>query len=235
MSEQNALSPSMQDCLEAILELEERDNSVRITDIANKLKIAKASVNQTIGKFKDMGLVRQQVYGPVELTDDGRDTANKIIQRHRKLKKFLYEVLGVDPETAEKDACLMEHAVSPQTMECLTSFLCRNGYIDEDESTDCSCSDSISCQTFCARKHENDDSIVKKPLSELKTGERGIVLKVASKGEVRRRIMEMGIITGTEIVVKGFAPLGDPMELGIKGYSLSLRKAEAAGIIVELI
>jgi len=78
-------------------------------------------------------------------------------------------------------------------------------------------------------------NVIKKALSELKVGEKGKVVKVASKGTVRRRIMEMGIITGTEILVKGFAPLGDPMELGIKGYSLSLRKAEAADIIVELI
>lgn len=76
-------------------------------------------------------------------------------------------------------------------------------------------------------------NIITKALSELKVGEKGKVVRVASKGAVRRRIMEMGIISGAEISVKGFAPFGDPMELGIKGYSLSLRKAEALDIIVE--
>jgi Fe2+ transport system protein FeoA len=47
--------------------------------------------------------------------------------------------------------------------------------------------------------------------------------------------MEMGITPGAEILVKGFAPLGDPMEFGIKGYSLSMRKSEASDIIVEMI
>jgi len=134
MSQIMTLSASMQDYLEAILELEEEEKTVRITDIANKLKIAKASVNQTINKFKDMGLVRHQVYGPVELTEAGRELADKIIQRHRKLRQFLIEVLGVDTSIAEKDACLMEHAVSPQTMEQLTDFLCRNGYIVENSN-----------------------------------------------------------------------------------------------------
>ena len=67
----------MQDYLEAILELEERGESVRVTDIANKLQIAKASVNQTINKFKKKGLVRQEMYGPVELTQEGRSLAER--------------------------------------------------------------------------------------------------------------------------------------------------------------
>ena len=63
MPEVKKLSASMQDYLEAILELEESEDTVRVTDIANKLQIAKASVNQTINKFKKKGLVRQQIYG----------------------------------------------------------------------------------------------------------------------------------------------------------------------------
>ncbi|MDP4182444.1 MAG: metal-dependent transcriptional regulator [Bacillota bacterium] len=129
MSGNLALSASMQDYLEAIIELEEEEGTVRITDIANKLEIAKASVNQTIKKLKEMELVTQQVYGPVELTDKGRQMAHKIRQRHIKLRQFLIEVLGVDEDIAEKDACLMEHAVSAQTMNKLTDFLCRNGYM----------------------------------------------------------------------------------------------------------
>lgn len=119
------LSASMQDYLEAILELEERGETVRVTDIANKLRIAKASVNQTLNKFKKKGLVRQEMYGPVELTQEGRHMAEKIRQAHRLLKRFLVEVLGVDPEVAEEDACRMEHAVSAHTMERLTEFLSR--------------------------------------------------------------------------------------------------------------
>lgn len=131
MSESIELSSSMQDYLEVILELSEEEKSVRITDIANKLNIAKASVNQTISKLKEMGLVHQQPYGPVELTEKGSQLANKVMHRHNMLKQFLIKALEVEPEIAEKDACLMEHAVSAQTMDKLTEFLCRNGYIKE--------------------------------------------------------------------------------------------------------
>ncbi len=135
MSNQIMLSSSLQDYLEAILELSEEGTSVRVTDIALRLNIAKSSVNQSISKLKDMGLVSQQVYGPVELTKAGIEYANKIMQRHIKLKQFLIKTLGVDPKTAEKDACLMEHAVSSQTINRLTAFLCKNGYMEDECNT----------------------------------------------------------------------------------------------------
>ena len=100
---------------------------VRITDVAVKLNIAKSSVCQTINRLKDMGLVNQKSYGPVELIENGMQLAVKVRQLHRKLRQFLVEVLGVDYEVAEKDACLMEHVVSSQTMEKLTEFLIENG------------------------------------------------------------------------------------------------------------
>lgn len=127
------LSASMQDYLEAILELEERGEAVRVTDIANKLQIAKPSVNQTLNKFKKRGLVRQEMYGPVELTSEGRNMAEKIRQTHQQLKRFLIEVLNVEPQIAEEDACRMEHAVSAHTMERLTEFLSRYGYSQDQD------------------------------------------------------------------------------------------------------
>ncbi len=237
MSENITLSSSMQDYLETILELSEEETSVRITDIANRLNIAKSSVNQTIGKLKDMGLVEQQTYGPVELTESGMKYAHKVKQNHIKLKQFLIKTLGVDPEIAEKDACLMEHAVSSQTMERLTEFLHKNGYMSKDSNiSDNDPSISKKLESGCERNKENmNKEIVTKKLSELKVGQKCRVVKVNSKSSIRRRIMEMGITTGAEILVKGFAPLGDPMEFGIKGYTLSLRKSEAADILVELI
>jgi Fe2+ transport system protein FeoA len=71
--------------------------------------------------------------------------------------------------------------------------------------------------------------------SELKVGEQGRVVRVTARGAVRRRILEMGVAPGAEIGVKGLAPLGDPIELKVKGYNLSLRKDEAADIFVEML
>jgi len=70
-------------------------------------------------------------------------------------------------------------------------------------------------------------------LSELKPKERGTIVKVGGDGPVHRRILDMGVVPGTEIEVVKVAPLGDPMDLLIRGYHLSLRKEEAREIFVE--
>lgn len=117
------ISSSLQDYLEAILELSETDRSARVTDLARKLNIAKASVSQSIDKLASFGLVEQESYGPIKLTATGREQAIKVRRRHRMLRRFLIEILGVDPTIAEEDACRMEHAISPETMEKLVAFL----------------------------------------------------------------------------------------------------------------
>ena len=70
-------------------------------------------------------------------------------------------------------------------------------------------------------------------LKEIKCGQTVIVKKVEGLGAVRRRIMDMGITRGCEVYVRKVAPLGDPIEVNIRGYELSLRKADAEMIIVE--
>ena len=72
-----------------------------------------------------------------------------------------------------------------------------------------------------------------KTLREVKIGETAKVVKLHGEGPVKRRIMDMGITKGVTIHVRKVAPLGDPMELNLRGYELSLRKADAEMIEVE--
>ena len=71
------------------------------------------------------------------------------------------------------------------------------------------------------------------PLSEMKPGEKAQIERVAGDGAVKRRIRDMGVTTGSLVEVVRVAPLGDPMDVKIKGYHLSLRKEEAADISVK--
>lgn len=70
-------------------------------------------------------------------------------------------------------------------------------------------------------------------LKDVKIGQTVIVKKITGQGPVKRRIMDMGITKGTEVYVRKVAPLGDPIELTIRGYELSIRKADAEIIEVE--
>ena len=72
-----------------------------------------------------------------------------------------------------------------------------------------------------------------KTLKEAKVGETLKVVKLHGEGAVKRRIMDMGITKGVEVTVKKVAPLGDPIEVNVRGYELSLRKADAEMIMVE--
>ena len=72
-----------------------------------------------------------------------------------------------------------------------------------------------------------------KTIKDAKTGDKVRVVKLHGEGAVKRRIMDMGITRNTEIYIRKFAPLGDPIEITVRGYELSLRKADAEMIEIE--
>lgn len=118
------VSNAQEDYLEAILVLSERNNSkVKTTELAVYMQVAKPTITETVRALVKQGLLRHEKYGPLELTEKGRKYAILIRHRHRVLRKFLVEVLGVSPETANKEACLMEHTISHDTTNKLVDFL----------------------------------------------------------------------------------------------------------------
>ena len=72
-----------------------------------------------------------------------------------------------------------------------------------------------------------------KTLRDVKVGERATIVRLHGEGALKRRIMDMGLTRGTEVFVRKVAPLGDPMELTVRGYELSVRKGDAGLIEVE--
>ena len=72
-----------------------------------------------------------------------------------------------------------------------------------------------------------------KTLKDIKIGDSATVVKVHGEGAIRRRIMDMGLTKGVEIYVQKVAPLGDPIEISLRGYELSIRKADAEMVLVQ--
>ena len=118
-TKKSEITASMEDYLEAILEIEEdnRPDEVRVTDIARRLDVTKPSVVGMIKHLAEHELVRHSRYGAVTLTDEGRNIGKKTIHRHNVLRRFLEEVLGIDAVIAEEDACKIEHTLSQQTID----------------------------------------------------------------------------------------------------------------------
>ncbi|MDR2602238.1 MAG: metal-dependent transcriptional regulator [Spirochaetaceae bacterium] len=110
------MTQSLEDYLEMVSFLADK-GPVRVTDIAAQLGFSKPSVLAALKILEDRGLITHERYGPVGLTPKGEELAAEIRERHNLIKKFLIKKLMVDAAIAEKDACKMEHVLSPETMQ----------------------------------------------------------------------------------------------------------------------
>jgi len=112
----------MEDYLEAIYNLEKLNKVARVKDIAKWVDVKMPSVSGALKPLIEKGLVRHEKHGYVELTPEGAKAAERVHQRHKALSEFLAQVFGLDCQTAEADACKMEHVLSPATMERFLRF-----------------------------------------------------------------------------------------------------------------
>ncbi len=106
------LGHSLEDYLEKILLLGLTNEKIRVTDLAIKLGVKKPSVVSALKKLAEMDFIVYEKYKDIYLTEKGREYAGKIYRRHLTLTRFFNEILGIDYEQAEEDACAVEHDLS---------------------------------------------------------------------------------------------------------------------------
>ena len=116
-------SASMEDYLEAIANLGEGRKVVRVKQISEMLGVKMPSVTSALKKLSEQELVEHESYGHIKLTAEGDKVARDVIRRHEALTRFFAEALGINRETAEEDACKIEHVISPLSMERLAKFV----------------------------------------------------------------------------------------------------------------
>ena len=122
------LTTSSEDYLEAIVNLGGTlTNSVRNIDISNELGVTKASVSKAIQVLREDGMVSQEPYGGVRLTPNGLARGMAVLCRHRLLFAFLTQELGIDEQTAEREACGIEHAISDASFERWLAYASKIG------------------------------------------------------------------------------------------------------------
>ena len=118
-----SLLESGENYLETILVLTKRNGSVRSIDVANEMNFTKPSVSRAMSILKRENLIIMEADGRLVLTEEGLKKATAILERHTILTRFINEVLGVPEETAEKDACRIEHIISPETFNGIKNML----------------------------------------------------------------------------------------------------------------
>lgn len=125
------LLESGEDYLETILVLQKQDDKVRSIDIANALKVSKASVCVAMKNLKKGGYIHMGDDHVITLTEEGQRLAESIYERHVLFSEVLSK-LGVDRETAKKDACRMEHVLSEDSFKVLKKYFSQNGIPSEN-------------------------------------------------------------------------------------------------------
>lgn len=116
------ISAVQEDYLEAILALESECKRVRVRDIAARLEVHKSTVTAALKNLAEKGLVEYEPYGQIKMTRSGRHTAERVYATHTALKSFLTGILMVDHETAERNACRMEHVMDRDVLDNLVQF-----------------------------------------------------------------------------------------------------------------
>jgi DtxR family transcriptional regulator, Mn-dependent transcriptional regulator len=233
-----ALTASMEDYLEAIWVISLEKKVTRVKDIAKRLGVKTSSVANAIKILSEKELVHQEPYGYIELTQKGILQAKEIYEKHKTLYKFFHEILGSDPKVCEQDACAIEHYIHKETLDRIIKFI--------DLVENCPEGEPLWLSSFHYYvKHgkkpghcEESKSIRKegepmKRLSNLAVGEKGTVSRVIAEAGVKRRLLDMGIVPGVEVSIRKVAPFGDPVDVLVKGYHLSLRREEAEAITVQ--
>lgn len=117
------LTFSMENYLEAIYELTEGKSGARVSDIARKLGVTKASTNSAMMTLSDKGLITNEKYREIYLTPAGLNMARFTAQKHQIIREFLMHALGVDPAVADADACAIEHVISLDSVAAMKRLL----------------------------------------------------------------------------------------------------------------
>ncbi len=252
MTTTETISASLEDYLEAIYEIITEKSAVRPRDIAKKLKISYPSVTGALKLLAEKKLILYTPYDQIILTQAGEAVAKDVLRRHEILRDFFIEVLAVPYEEADTAACKMEHAISKKLIERLVSFIefvetCPRGgskwikgftYHCDNEGSLENCRECIlSCLDELKSKSGSDNKDTTKALrlKDLKPGNKSKVIKINGQGDVKKRLLDMGITPGSLIELERIAPLGDPIDIKVRGYHLSIRKDEAEMIEVEVI
>lgn len=117
------LTFAMENYLEAVYELSNGDMGARVSDIAERLNVTKASTNSAMTTLSERGLITNEKYGEIYLTPAGKKLAQITSGKHQIIRKFFIDLLKIDPAIADEDACAIEHVISGDSIQAMQDFM----------------------------------------------------------------------------------------------------------------
>ena len=248
MSDQEVLSSSLEDYLEAIYYISEEKKAARGKDIAARLNVNNSSVTGALRALAEKGLVNYAPYDIITLTPEGNALAREISRRHEAIKDFFVNVLLVDEDEAEEASCKVEHVISNKILDRIISFvefiqICPRGGMQWIKGFRRFCESGDTCERAIGncledlkkrRQQFKDGNIDEVLLKQMDAGQRGKILRIKGRGKIVKRLADLGVTSGSVVEVERHTPQEDQIDVKVRGYHLSLKKEEAAKIFVEL-
>jgi len=216
------ISESLEDYLKSVYQIQIEKDFARVKDVVEILGVKTSSVISALKKLSENGLVDYEKYSYIKLTQAGLMQASLLFEKHNSVKTFLEAVLYIESSKADELAHGLEHHLNQELltkMEAATRFFAENP-------------DLLKKMQTYVDDYEKESQVT---LDRQKSGNVYRVEAVRGDPELKRRLLSMGVLPGTEISLEAIAPLGDPIEVKVRGYRLSLRKEEARAIVVERI
>jgi DtxR family Mn-dependent transcriptional regulator len=228
-------SEQLEEYLESILDIEEKEGIAKTSAIAKCMKVAPASVTEALQTLADKGFVHYEPYKGASLTGQGREMARKVKRRHRLLEVFLSDVLHINGENVHDEACKMEHTLSDETECALCKMLkaparCPHGSLIEACDRDVeSCSACLE-DTAPLSSGSRDEPLI--PVTSLKPGQKATIAFIRGDSSVVQRLTDLGLTLKTDIQLIRKAPLLGPVEIGVRKTRLAIDHAIADHIFV---
>lgn len=241
MEDKTNISVTMQDHLEAIYHLTKINKVARVKELAGVLNLSKASVSHNLKHLEEKGLINHDKYSFATLTSQGFVEAEKIVQRHRVISNFFYQILKLDQETADSISCVLEHIVDNKVIERVMEFLdfVSNLPPDVKESILNFKKDAGGMKDAECKYEEQDQfnlyTKVYTTLMDLKPGTEAEIIRIKGKGEFQKRLADLGLIKGRKLKVERVAPLGDPIYIIANKTRLSIRKDDAYCVEIKIL
>jgi DtxR family transcriptional regulator, Mn-dependent transcriptional regulator len=228
-------SEQLEEYLESILDIVEKDGIAKTSAIAKCMKVSPASVTEALQTLSDKGYVHYEPYKGAYLTDQGREMARKVKRRHRLLEVFLSDVLHINGENVHDEACRMEHTLSDETECALCKMLnaparCPHANLIE------ACDRDVECCSVCLREKlppatcTRDEPLI--PVTALQPGQKATIAFIRGDSSVVQRLTDLGLTLKTDIQLVRKAPLMGPVEIGVRKTRLAIDHAIADHIFV---
>jgi DtxR family transcriptional regulator, Mn-dependent transcriptional regulator len=228
-------SEQLEEYLESILDIEEKDGIAKTSAIAKCMKVAPASVTEALQTLADKGFVHYEPYKGAYLTGQGREMARKVKRRHRLLEVFLSEVLHINGENVHDEACKMEHTLSDETECALCKMLnaparCPHGSLIEACDRDVESCEACLREKTPPSRCTRDEHLI--PVTTLQPGQKGTIAFIRGDNSVVQRLTDLGLTLKTDIELVRKAPLLGPVEIAVRKTRLAIDHAIADHIFV---